>query len=148
MEKLYNPESWLYFLGQEVRYYGMLTSSPVPSEDWCCSSFQACAFSPLWLHYQGTLLTCGMGGGVPCASHKDVDRAESSLQGNGVWTNAWHWNRAWAPTVELLKLRKIFQPKPQGPQSLLYKPKCNKALHYTHSDELPCMLDTGSPQFQ
>lgn len=54
-----------------------------------------------------------MGGGVPFSSHKDVDRAESSLQGKGVWTNPWHWNRARAPTVELLKLREVIEPKPQ-----------------------------------
>lgn len=68
MEKLYTPESRLCLLGQGVRYCRMLTSSPVPPEDRRCSSFQACAFSPLWLHYQGTLLTCGTGRGVPFSS--------------------------------------------------------------------------------
>lgn len=94
MEKLYNSESRLCFLGQGVRYCRMLTNSPVPPEDWCCSSFRACAFSSLWLHYQGTLLTCGMERGVPFSSHKDVDRIEAVLRRNGVRTNPWHWNGA------------------------------------------------------
>lgn len=148
MEKPYNPERRLWFLGQGVRYCGMLTSSPVPPEN-CSRSLQAYAFSPLWLHYQGTLLTCGMGGGIPFSSHKDVDRAESSLQENGVWTNPWHWNRAWAPTVELLKLREVFQPKPQSPQSLLYKPDFNKASGYVHLLNCPacwCCPDRASQQ--
>lgn len=140
MEKLYNPESRMCFLGQGVRYCRMLTSSPVPPEDRGCSSFQACAFSPLWLHYQGTLFTCGMGRGVPFLSHKDADRTEAVLRGNCVRTNAWHWNGAWAPTAELLELSKVFQPKPQRSQSRLYKPSCNKASLYTHSNTLPCIM--------
>ena len=62
-----------------------------------------------------------MGGGVPSSSHRDVDRAESLLHGNSVWTNVWHWNRARAPTLELLEPSKVLEPKLQSPNSLLYK---------------------------
>lgn len=53
--------------------------------------------------------------------HRDVDKAESELNGNCVRTNVWHWDHTWAPAVELLKSGEAPQPKPQHSDFSLYR---------------------------
>lgn len=93
---------------------------PCLPEDWPWSSLQDVRPASLTSLPQDTS-HCGMGRGVPSSSHRDVDRAESLLHGNSVWTNVWHWNWAWAPTFELLKPGTVLRPKLQSPSSSLYK---------------------------
>lgn len=117
MKKPYNPKSRLYSLCSGVSYHGMWANFPVSPEDWHCSSCQACASSPLWLHYEGTPPTGGMGGRAPSLVTGVL--TEPLLQGNSMWTNVWCWNRTWSPTVELLKPAESCSQ--QHPHSLLRK---------------------------